>query len=146
MEPYSEEALPLNEHGYIRSIHRLLPTELFKWKIHDNYAGGVPDCLYAGPAGQLWVEYKWVAKLPAMPETIIKPKLSAQQLAWLIKMSGLSFPCAVIIGTPMGGLLLNNTAEWTRGITTREAQKRLQRAADIADKVRMSCMDTDPQL
>jgi hypothetical protein len=139
MEPYSEEALPLNEHGYIRSIHRLLPTELFKWKIHDNYAGGVPDCFYAGPTAQLWVEYKWLAKLPAMPKTMIKPKLSAQQLAWLIKMSGLSFPCAVIIGTPHGGLLLDDPFKWTNGLMKKKAETQLITTQDLAKKIHQHC-------
>ena len=132
----------MNEHGYIRSIHRLLPPELLKWKIHDNYAGGVPDCFYAGAAGQLWVEYKWVSKLPTRPETVVKPKLSAQQLAWLIKMSGLSIPCAVIIGSPDGGLLLQYPSEWSQGLVNKEVRKRLRNAKQIAKKLQTLCMET----
>jgi hypothetical protein len=89
---------------------------MHKWKIHDNYAGGVPDCWYSGPAGNIWVEYKWIAKLPKRDTTLIKPNLSAQQLAWLIKMSGHSISCACIIGSTEGGFLLTTQDDWINGI------------------------------
>jgi hypothetical protein len=116
MEPSVKRPYLLNEHGYIRSIHRPLPSEMHKWKIHDNYAGGVPDCWYSGPAANIWVEYKWIAKLPKRDTTLIKPNLSAQQLAWLIKMSGHSISCACIIGSPAGGFLLTEKEQWINGI------------------------------
>ena len=107
----------MNEHGYIRSVHRHLPADLHKWKVHDNYAGGVPDCWYAGPTGNIWVEYKWIKALPKRDSTLIKPNLSAQQLAWLIKMSGHGISCACIIGTPDGGIILQKEKDWQNGIS-----------------------------
>ena len=59
----------MNEHGFIKSVHRHLPTDIFSWKIHDTFTGGVPDAMYAGPAGILFVEYKYT-KLPKKPTPI----------------------------------------------------------------------------
>jgi len=134
----------LNEHGYIRSVHRHLPAEMHKWKIHDNYAGGVPDCWYAGPHGNIWVEYKWIAALPKRGSTVIKPNLSAQQLAWLIKMSGQDISCACIIGSPDGGILLTETDHWEHGLVKSVLNKaNVLPAKDIARWLIQHCMEAE---
>ena len=33
----------MNEHSFIRAIHKSLPAEVYRWKIHDTFTGGVPD-------------------------------------------------------------------------------------------------------
>ena len=131
----------MNEHGYIRSVHRHLPPEMHKWKVHDNYAGGVPDCWYAGPAGNIWVEYKWITKLPKRDTTVIKPNLSAQQLAWLIKMSGHSISCACIIGCPEGGIVLTGKDDWLDGISRNMLS--LTPAKGIASWLTQICMEME---
>ena len=35
----------MNEHSFVRSIHNALHPDVYKWKIHDTYTGGVPDAL-----------------------------------------------------------------------------------------------------
>ena len=42
--------------------------------------------MYAGPAGVLFVEYKYVAKLPKRDNTIIRHSLSPLQEQWLTRM------------------------------------------------------------
>ena len=141
MEPSVKRPYLLNEHGYIRSVHRHLPPEMHKWKVHDNYAGGVPDCWYAGPAGNIWVEYKWITKLPKRDTTVIKPNLSAQQLAWLIKMSGHSISCACIIGCPEGGIVLTGKDDWLDGISRNMLS--LTPAKGIASWLTQICMEME---
>ena len=131
----------MNEHGYIRSIHRHLPADMHKWKVHDNYAGGVPDCWYAGPHGNIWVEYKWINSLPKRDTTVIKPNLSAQQLAWLIKMSGHSISCACIIGCSEGGILLTEQDTWLNGISKKTVN--LTPAKSIARWLTQICMEME---
>ena len=72
----------MNEHGFVRSVHRQLSPDVFVWKINDKYAGGVPDAFYAGPARCLFIEYKYV-KLPKRDTTLVKTSLSEQQKLWL---------------------------------------------------------------
>ena len=77
----------MNEHSFVRSIHNALHPDVYKWKIHDTYTGGVPDAMYAGPAGVLFVEYKYVKSLPKRDDTIIRHSLSPLQEQWLTRMS-----------------------------------------------------------
>jgi hypothetical protein len=76
----------LNEHGFIKAVHRHLSPEVYRWKIHDTYTGGVPDAFYCGPAGSLWVEYKYI-KLPKRKTTVVTFGLSELQQIWLTKVA-----------------------------------------------------------
>lgn len=86
----------MNEHKAIKRIHRRLPKVIRAWKIHDTFAGGVPDALYSGVAGSLWVEYKHTI-LPKNSNTIVKPKLSKQQLLWFKDPRNTPLKKAVIV-------------------------------------------------
>ena len=108
----------MNEHGFIKSVHRHLPTDIFSWKIHDTFTGGVPDAMYAGPAGILFVEYKYT-KLPKKPTTQIKLGLSALQLDWLDKMHLYNVLTGVIIGSPLGGIILTDK-NWYKDLFLQE--------------------------
>jgi hypothetical protein len=76
----------LNEHGFIKAVHRHLSPEVYRWKIHDTYTGGVPDAFYCGPAGSLWVEYKYI-KLPKRKTTVVNFGLSELQQIWLTQVA-----------------------------------------------------------
>ena len=88
----------MNEHSYIKAIHRLLPSSVYKWKINDNFHGGVADAYYSGEGGDLWVEYKYISKPPKRPTTAIKTCLTDQQLNWLESRQGEGRSVALIIG------------------------------------------------
>lgn len=87
----------MNEHGFIKAVHRHLPPEVYRWKIHDTYTGGVPDAFYMGPAGCLFVEYKYV-KLPKRADTIVKFNLSPLQTNWLTRAINWGQLVALIVG------------------------------------------------
>lgn len=97
----------MNEHSFIRSIHNYLDPKVYKWKIHDTFTGGVPDAMYCGPAGLLFVEYKYIKQLPKRNTTAIRTSLSAQQLAWLDRISQPAI-AALVIGCENSCLLLVN--------------------------------------
>ena len=88
----------MNEHSYIKAIHRLLPSDLYKWKINDNFHGGVADAYYSGPAGDLWIEYKYLSKPPKKHDTAIKTCLSDQQLHWLKSRQQEGRNVALVVG------------------------------------------------
>ena len=106
----------MNEHSFIKSIHRTLPSDLLVWKIHDTYAGGVPDAMYAGNAGTLWVEYKYVPALPKRDSTLIKTTLKPLQLQWLNKLHMSNQKAALIVGIEDTALILL-VNDWTANIT-----------------------------
>ena len=38
----------MTEREFIAKIHKALDNDIYKWKIHDAYHGGVPDAYYSG--------------------------------------------------------------------------------------------------
>lgn len=101
----------MNEHSFIRSIHSKLPTDVYAWKINDNYQGGVADAYYSMRGGNdLWVEYKYLPKLPKRPTTLIQYGLSALQLQWLRERLADGRRVMVIVGSPQGHLVMENGA------------------------------------
>lgn len=98
----------MDEHSYIRSIHRQLSKSVHRWKINARYVRGVPDCWYSGPGGDLWVEYKY---LPRAPRRDFTPQLSANQKHWLQHRHEEGREVAVVIGTPAGAAILTD-GEW----------------------------------
>ena len=105
----------MNEHGFVRSVHRQLSPDVFVWKINDKYAGGVPDAFYAGPARCLFVEFKYVT-LPKKETSLVRTNLSEQQKLWLNRMLAMDKNVAVVIGSDSGGLILSSGA-WNSQVT-----------------------------
>jgi len=98
----------MNEHSFIKSVHRSLPASVYSWKIHDTYTGGVPDSFYAGPTGILFVEYKYLPKLPKRDTTELKTTLSALQKQWLNRMCDFNHNAAVVLGCEDTAIILQN--------------------------------------
>lgn len=98
----------MTEHTFIRSIHKHLPAKLLRWKIHDTYAGGVPDAFYGGPHGVMWVEYKFLRKLPVRTTTRLKVNLSPLQIQWLARLNACGQTTKVIVGHGKNGIVLDN--------------------------------------
>lgn len=88
----------MTEHNFISKLHRLLPKEVFRWKINDPYHGGVPDCFYSGPGGFCFMEYKYKDKKPVRPTTPIKFNLTQQQRDWLYKQHNFGLPIYAAMG------------------------------------------------
>lgn len=97
------------EHSFIRAVHRRLSDEVYRWKINARFARGVPDCFYSGGGGDLWVEYKYLAKTPARSFT---PGLTALQRDWLDRRATEGRTIAVIVGCPAGARVLQR-GEWS---------------------------------
>lgn len=108
----------MNEHGFIKAVHRHLSPEVYRWKIHDTYTGGVPDAFYMGPAGSLWVEYKYV-KLPKRDTTIVTFGLSILQRSWLTRAQSYGQLVAVIVGFEQFAAVLTNP-QFFGGLTKRQ--------------------------
>lgn len=93
----------MNEHSFVKGIHRRLPKGIYRWKIHDQYTNGVPDAWYSGPGGDLWVEYKY---LKIAPKRSFTPKLTKLQLRWLLAREREGRFVAVVVGSPDGVTIL----------------------------------------
>lgn len=108
----------MNEHSFIRSIHRRLPKDIYAWKINDNYQGGVADAYYSRRGGgDIWVEYKYIPALPKRQHTLVQFNLSELQKDWLRERNLDGRTVAVVVGSPAGSLILPGTA-WEENVTS----------------------------
>jgi hypothetical protein len=128
----------MNEHSFIRAVHRNLPSELFRWKIHDTFAGGVPDAFYAGPASTLFVEYKYLKTLPKRDDTYLRTSLSPQQIHWLNTMHDYTQPVAVVIGAEQSAVVLLDK-RWNTNISRSHFLKAAISFTEIANWIHNVC-------
>jgi len=102
-------------------------------KTHNPYVGGIPDMWYSANLSDLWVEYKY---LPLVPQRgIVNGKridLSVLQGDWLANRYKEGRNVAVIIGVPIGGVIMCDL-EWEKGISPVEFKARIQPRPAIAD-------------
>jgi hypothetical protein len=129
----------MNEYGFIKSVHSYLPPELFKWKIHDTFAGGVPDAFYAGPSGILFAEYKYVKQVPKRDSSVLKTSLSVQQKLWLDRMVDFNQRAVVIIGCEESAIVIHNK-EWNAPLLKSDYVKRAVSRKEVADWIAGVCL------
>lgn len=102
------------ETRFIASIHRQLPDDLYCMKNHNTYIGGPADMWYSGKNGDLWVEYKWVHKVPLYIDLMDLKKeysLTALQQDWLHARYKEGRNVAVVLGCEEGGIIYT-ALEW----------------------------------
>ena len=103
----------MNESQYTQSIHKQIHNDVYVWKINCNFAKGVPDAYYSGAIEDLWIELKYLQKLPKKAKVV--PNLSSLQKKWLLRARKQGRNVAVIVGSPEGGFLLLDPVEWQEG-------------------------------
>lgn len=116
------------ETTFIRSIHRFIPT-VYAEKMSNPWRGGTADVWYSGDCGDLWVEYKYIAKIPKS-ESIL-PDLTAQQEKWLKDRYDDGRNVAVVLGTPSGGVIYRDM-DWLRSSDHVVFTKRLVPKKEVA--------------
>lgn len=129
----------MTEHQWVSSLHQSMRKkydDIKIWKINDDYAGGVPDACYFGPASTLWVEYKYLV-IPKRDSTIIdltdkNRYLTALQQDWLTNLYLFNISHAVIVGSPEGGVVFPGNS-WKTPITTKEFRSRVIPKNKIAE-------------
>ena len=125
----------MNEHSFIRAIHRHLSKKAYSWKINDRFAGGVADSWYCGREGKhLFVEYKYV-KLPARPDTVMRAALSELQQRWLQQRKEQGIPVAVVLGAAKKGVISDDIEELVDGIRKEEFDARAVPFKDLAHEL-----------
>jgi hypothetical protein len=109
----------MTEHAYIRAVHRLLPPSTDAWKINDVFEGGVADAYYSGPAGDMWIEYKFVKALPKRPGTMVPIDLSELQKQWHRRRHAHGRRVAVVVGSPTGAVIFEGLT-WEKSIRSED--------------------------
>tara|TARA_B100000214_G_scaffold334801_1_gene277706 strand:+ start:170 stop:583 length:414 start_codon:yes stop_codon:yes gene_type:complete len=133
----------MNEHSFVKSVHRKLPVDLYKWKIHDSYTNGVPDSMYAGDKGILFVEYKYVPSLPKIKTTPIKINLSKLQLQWLNNFVDMGHNAAVVVGTEGKNILILQDKQWNTPISKENFLKKAVKLSDLSNFILNVCTNIE---
>ena len=83
---------------FSNAIRKALPHEIYSMKNNNEYVAGVPDLWFSGVGGDLWVEMKFIPKLPVRVPIRPYDLLSALQSEWLSHRYEEGRNVAVIIG------------------------------------------------
>lgn len=71
--------------------------------MNNPYRSGTADWWYSGAKADLWIEYKFIPRIPV--RALIVPDLSPRQKDWLDGRLSEGRNVAVIVGCPEGGVL-----------------------------------------
>lgn len=123
------------ETTFIQSVHRLLPKTVYRMKNHNEYNGGIADCWYDGPMGDLWVEYKFVV-LPKRDDTQVRIELSGLQKEWLRDRWDNGRNVAVVAGCAEGGVWLAAPSRWERDYPADDFRSLIESRQEIANRIR----------
>lgn len=97
------------ETRFYAAVHKLLPRDIHREKMHNPYRGGTADVWYSGNLDDLWVEYKWLAKLPKKAPVVLTKLLSPVQQQWLEGRYKEGRNIVVILGSPEGAWVFEGT-------------------------------------
>lgn len=117
------------EGTFTRGVHKYLPSDVYFMKNNNPYLGGPADCWYSAKRADLWVEYKYIPKVPVTADVV--PNLSALQTEWLRGRHKEGRNVAVIVGCPDGGVVLRNL-KWEKPIPRAEFVRSIQTRAELA--------------
>ena len=109
--------LPLKKVSASAKARKKYGIELHYEKMCNPFRGGTADSWYSGNFGDLWVEYKYLERLPLRARVAPQKLLSPLQLDWLGGRYDEGRNVAVVIGCPEGGVVLLDRA-WERDIQT----------------------------
>lgn len=118
------------ENTFIGAVHRHLPAELYRMKNHNQFNAGIPDVWYSGPAGDLWLEYKFIV-IPKRDTTIIKVELSDLQKNWIRLRAAEGRRVGVVVGCKEGGVWFPGK-DWEADTTAGEFRGLLMTRQQVA--------------
>ena len=101
------------ENTFISGVHKHLPSVkvIHREKMNNPYRGGTADWWYSGTKNDLWIEYKFLPRMPQRGD--ITPErigLTALQLDWLRGRYAEGRNVGVIVGCPKGGVIMRDLA------------------------------------
>ena len=123
--------MPKPESVFTSAVHRLLPKEVYREKMANPYRGGTPDMWYSGDGSDLWVEYKYLPRIRKRGVVDAKKLLTALQAQWLRDRFTEGRHVAVIVGCPVGGVILPRLS-WDEPLTVSLFLNLIRSRPDVA--------------
>ena len=125
------------ENTFRASVHKHLLKGLYHVKMNNGYVAGIPDDWYSNDRGDLWVEYKFLTRIPTRVDVCLVPlkrssgDLSVLQEEWLNKRYEEGRNVAVVVGCKEGGVIMRDQ-EWLWSYTPQMFRDRLVPRQGIA--------------
>lgn len=126
------------ENSFISGVHKYLPSSkiLHREKMNNPYRGGTPDWWYSAKQNDLWVEYKFLPRVPQRGDmTPERYGLTALQLDWLRGRYAEGRNVAVIVGTPKGGVIMRDLG-WEMHVSPHEFNSGIVERRALADWIK----------
>jgi len=126
------------ETTFIAAVNKHIPKSVYRMKNNNQYTGGIADVWYSGRDNDLWVEYKYLPKLPTRVNVDVMRMLSPLQQAWLRdrRMEGRNV--AVIVGCPEGGVVLTDR-QWELELTIQNFRTLLRSKQELGEWIFQQC-------
>jgi len=118
------------ESRFITSVNAKIPTDVHREKMHNPYRGGTFDVWYSGSKADLWIEYKFIPRIPKRGRVV--PNLSPLQLRWGQGRNAEGRNVMVVVGCPEGAAMLGFPRQWEVGVTVEEFRNALVTKATLA--------------
>ena len=123
---------------FIRSVNKLLPSDIYSEGIANPYRGGTPDRYYEGCRSHIWIEYKYARAVPASWR--ISDHVTSLQKRWITRAQRNNIPVAVIAGFNKGGLVfVGEKIFWDTSLHRADIQKLSISKQDIAAFIIVHC-------
>lgn len=131
------------ETTFYESVHRHLPPKKFlhREKMNNPYLGGTADFWFSGTKKDLWAEYKFLPRVPQRGSVwlckpdVKNPDLSRLQQEWLRGRHMEGRNVCVIVGCPVGGVILRDL-EWEKEFSAKDFVARILTREEIAQWIK----------
>lgn len=123
------------ETRYYTAIHKLLPKGLHREKMNNPYRSGTADVWYSGNDDDLWVEYKFITKVPKQAPIWMDKMLSPLQMDWLERRYLEGRNVVVILGSPDKGYVFETPKMWQDCLLPDELRERGLTKQQVADYI-----------
>ncbi len=94
----------MNESGFWQSLRKHLVPRVYALKLNVNFIGGIPDVWLSGSEQDLWMENKYLQKLPPIIDAT--KLLTTLQQSWLEERYNEGRQVGVLIGSSEGHVFL----------------------------------------
>lgn len=131
------------ENVFRDSVHKHLPIGLHHEKMNNPYRGGTPDDWYSGTRNDLWIEYKWLPKIPIKVPINVPDLFSKLQLMWLNDRSNEGRNVTAIIGCKEGGVILSDKG-WNYPLDVNDFRARLLDRISLANWIVSATQEKSP--
>lgn len=119
------------ETTFSNSVRKHIPRDVYHMKNNNSYLSGVPDLWFSGNSADLWVEVKYLPRVPRRDSVVPTELLSKLQAQWLERRHREGRQVAVIIGCPDGGVVLPGIT-WQDEISATSFVARIQSRPALA--------------